>query len=639
MRSNKIVAIYTLTLFAVVVGIQFHQFATAQEIELTIQLKDMKGWPGGTKFGIWEGGWEVNFYFNVSANQVDIKSAKLSLHIYAKTTGYSKAILDNLQLNGYVLEKDWTFAYNGWGSGAERDEWVDWNVPKEYVKTGQNHLFIGLYFTDLDDLWTEDFVVYDMSKIAIQVRDVTAPITSAILRGIKFKDDLYISSVSVTLFAEDPLSGVSSTFYKVNSVDWTQYQTTFEVSGDGAHTVRYYSIDNVGNKESEKFTSFKVDISPPEVHIKNPLDGSCIANPSITVSCNGSDQIGIDHYEIFWDDTSVGNTSSTSWNIANLEEGDHVVSVIAYDQVGYYQEDRVAITIDYSSPNVNIIYPLADANIWGVVSIKVGASDYLSGINKVELRIDNTKNENMIYAGDLWVYSLDTSLFSGGAHTVQVRAIDNAGNYKTSEVIVSIRALQIDTTFSDQSPVEGEVVETRIFVTDQDRNSVDGAQVFLRLDGRTVRCLEIGGGLYETIINTTGLMNPLDIVNKKVETTISVSKDTYNSNSQTYLLTVQRDWSEILPNFLAALFSGVAAFYLPIPFFERLLGEERRFSKHFSVIFCFFIGVITGMIAYNLPQFILFYTGIPSILMVILFSTLGISLTVYTIFKRAFRKQ
>jgi hypothetical protein len=69
---------------------------------------------------------------------------------------------------------------------------------------------------------------------------------------------MYISPVNVILTATDDLSGVDYTMYKLDSGNWTQYATPVTVSDEGAHTVTFYSVDKVGNKETEQSQTFTI---------------------------------------------------------------------------------------------------------------------------------------------------------------------------------------------------------------------------------------------------------------------------------------------------------------------------------------------------------------------------------------------
>ena len=74
--------------------------------------------------------------------------------------------------------------------------------------------------------------------------------------------------VVVTLSATDPVSGVASTFFKVDDGAWTE-GTRIEVralknhANDGAHIIRFYSVDNAQNVEPEKSVTVKIDTTPP----------------------------------------------------------------------------------------------------------------------------------------------------------------------------------------------------------------------------------------------------------------------------------------------------------------------------------------------------------------------------------------
>jgi len=55
---------------------------------------------------------------------------------------------------------------------------------------------------------------------------------------------------NVLIVASDSGSGIDDTFYRIDNGSWELYDYPFVVSGPGNHTVEYYSIDNVGNKET-----------------------------------------------------------------------------------------------------------------------------------------------------------------------------------------------------------------------------------------------------------------------------------------------------------------------------------------------------------------------------------------------------
>ena len=88
-------------------------------------------------------------------------------------------------------------------------------------------------------------------------QDNTPPVTACTLAGTQ-QGSVYISPVEVTLTATDDNSGVDFTKYKVDTGDWATYGTPFTVTGDGPHTVYFYSVDKVGNTEPQKSTTFTI---------------------------------------------------------------------------------------------------------------------------------------------------------------------------------------------------------------------------------------------------------------------------------------------------------------------------------------------------------------------------------------------
>jgi hypothetical protein len=88
-------------------------------------------------------------------------------------------------------------------------------------------------------------------------QDTTPPVTTCTLAGTQ-QGSVYISPVEVTLTATDDNSGVDYTKYKVDTGNWTTYVVPFTVSNEGAHTVYFYSVDTVGNTETEKSATFTI---------------------------------------------------------------------------------------------------------------------------------------------------------------------------------------------------------------------------------------------------------------------------------------------------------------------------------------------------------------------------------------------
>lgn len=94
--------------------------------------------------------------------------------------------------------------------------------------------------------------------------DMDSPVTVA--TGVD--DRWHRSVVVVHLLATDSGSGVAYTLYKVDDGAWTN-GTRIEVralknhANDGAHAIRFHSVDNAENVEQEKSVTVKIDTTPP----------------------------------------------------------------------------------------------------------------------------------------------------------------------------------------------------------------------------------------------------------------------------------------------------------------------------------------------------------------------------------------
>ena len=98
------------------------------------------------------------------------------------------------------------------------------------------------------DYWSVD-VAGNVSGVgnAFVMIDVSAPLTQATGSGTAGTNGWYRGSVQVSLAPADNLSGVQTTFYKVDGGTTKTYTTAFSVSGNGSHTVNFWSVDKAGN--------------------------------------------------------------------------------------------------------------------------------------------------------------------------------------------------------------------------------------------------------------------------------------------------------------------------------------------------------------------------------------------------------
>lgn len=106
--------------------------------------------------------------------------------------------------------------------------------------------------------------------------DRTAPATSLSLNGEGNAANWpawFTIPVTIRLHADDGATGrarvgVREIHYRIDGGAWQipgGSDTAVTVDTDGAHTIEYYAVDNVGNQESTRSTTFRVDRTPPAV--------------------------------------------------------------------------------------------------------------------------------------------------------------------------------------------------------------------------------------------------------------------------------------------------------------------------------------------------------------------------------------
>lgn len=172
-------------------------------------------------------------------------------------------------------------------------------------------------WTDLSVLVT-DGLPHDLNYQLYLEGDMTPPVTTATLDG-DMSGDVYITDVTVTLTATDVGSGVDYTKYKVDGGTWMDYTAPFIVTGDGEHTVAFYSVDLEGNEEEEKSVTFTIEYPIAlEITIKGGLGVSAVIK-----NVGTSDLTDID-WTITLDGKLIFVGKEKSGTIASLAVGESV---------------------------------------------------------------------------------------------------------------------------------------------------------------------------------------------------------------------------------------------------------------------------------------------------------------------------
>lgn len=136
--------------------------------------------------------------------------------------------------------------------------------------------------------------------------------------------------VNVILQATDEGNGVASTSYSLDGGAYTT-DNSVSITSEGIHTLRYYSVDQSGNKEAVKEKTIQIDLTAPTItmpDISKILISDALFCPISVFDATS----GVDSVSVTLDGKPVSSTIQTS--PLSLTLGEHPIVVIANDSAG-----------------------------------------------------------------------------------------------------------------------------------------------------------------------------------------------------------------------------------------------------------------------------------------------------------------
>jgi len=279
--------------------------------------------------------------------------------------------------------------------------------------------------------------------------DVTPPVTASVISGVNIEKENIISLRTKIYFdPTDELSGVASTFYSIDDgkpILYNGKNIPLTKLTDGEHILKFYSVDNVDNKENEQTFEFYLDRTAP-ITASDVLGDRFIVEDQIYFS--GRTKLKL---------TAVDNKSGVKevqYSINDeefltyedpfylpSEQGFHIVKYYALDNtenvttgdkgVGTgYKEFKLnvdKIYVDLTGPSLNHsitgdkFYTRDTTFISPNTKIILKATDGESGLQYISYSIDNEQKET-VYDSP---FSID---LSSGLHKIEYFGYDNVNN-------------------------------------------------------------------------------------------------------------------------------------------------------------------------------------------------------------------
>jgi len=273
--------------------------------------------------------------------------------------------------------------------------------------------------------------------------ETVAPIVSISNPGNNAKVS---NTVEVRASATDNVSVTRVEFY-VNGILMTtdtaepyQYSWNSLTVTPGSYGITAKAYDAAGNAGLTNIAVIVVnDVTPPVISYATPLTGSSVSG-MVTVSCNVSDDVGVDKVEYYVDSNMVaaGNAApyNYQWDTRSTSNGTYSLSAKAYDAAGNIgQSAAVSVTVnnlvpDTLLPTVNGFTMPATATSLTVAISSFTATDNI-GINGYLI----SESAGTPAAGASgWSASAPTAFTfaTAGSKTVYAWVKDAAGNVSAS---------------------------------------------------------------------------------------------------------------------------------------------------------------------------------------------------------------
>jgi len=249
--------------------------------------------------------------------------------------------------------------------------------------------------------------------------------------------------IEVEVRLKDAYSKINKLEYSLDGGPWNEldypgiYRSDHQipVGSDGYHSIDFRAFDELGNFRYDTL-NFIRDREEPELTARAPKDGDVIDSPVLIANwtatdiLSGIDKVVVDVDGLQWEmGATWGNTL-----IGDLEPGEHLLILTAYDRAGNYNITRIDFLVDLEVPTVEILEPRNNSYLKGPgVNITWNGTDGDGSLVEYLISID----------GGEWIDVGSAHFFVRaelpyGTHTARVRAVDISGKYAEDSVTFTL---------------------------------------------------------------------------------------------------------------------------------------------------------------------------------------------------------
>jgi subtilisin family serine protease len=253
------------------------------------------------------------------------------------------------------------------------------------------------------------------------------------------------SSASGTSVAAPIVAGVAALVLSVNpGLTASQVQDILKQSADDRGTAGWDSFYGSGRVNAARAVSLASaggsgDTTAPNVSFNSPSPGVTVSG-GVSVQVAANDDVGVASVNVSVDGTLLGDDNSAPytfwWNTTTLSNGTYTLTATAQDAAGNWRSSSISVTVqntsDTTAPIISLTSPTDGAIVSGNVSVLVNATDNVAVV-QVEVYVDGRLKATTATAP--FTTKWNTRREAKGAHTLQCKAYDAAGNVAASSPV------------------------------------------------------------------------------------------------------------------------------------------------------------------------------------------------------------
>ena len=235
--------------------------------------------------------------------------------------------------------------------------------------------------------------------------DDDSPETAIEVSGEKALANVYRSDITVALTCIDSTSGCElggeqeTVFYSLDGLEFAEATGEITITGEGEHTIAYYSEDVAGNANEEQTSTYFIDPTSP-ILIVSPL--TILSSIAGEFAFTGTLMEQLQDLPISWDfgDGSEPATSESGQEISHLfeSEGIYTVTATVSDEESSVSEEAILIvgSAEYGpedAPNISMSFTELPEGAYSLAANESSntsrdTSGFLAGNNFFEITSD-----------------------------------------------------------------------------------------------------------------------------------------------------------------------------------------------------------------------------------------------------------